>query len=107
MTASASTGIRITSNRAPRDIVDAWELTPAEREEFDYLDWPAIEGGRDSASFVRYHGELYDLGDGFVSAPEVIRAQGWDLYQPDGFFSGLVLNYTDDGEQVVVGRYTS
>ena len=41
--------IVIRTNNVPRDLVDAWELSPKERAEFDYIDWQAIEDGRDSA----------------------------------------------------------
>lgn len=51
----------IKTNRVPRNIIDAYELTADERKEFDYLNWPAIDEGSDSASFIRYKGQLYDL----------------------------------------------
>ncbi len=50
--------IKVITNNVPRDIIDAWQLTPAERCEFDYLDWAAIEHGNDSASFFRYRRQL-------------------------------------------------
>jgi hypothetical protein len=92
--------IRVVTNHVPRDVIDASELTADERLEFDYLDWEALEDGRDSASFLRYKGELYDLGE-FRSS----IIPGWDGYRPDSFFSGLVVRYCDDFERVVVGRY--
>ncbi len=105
-----SDGYTIRTNNVPRDIIDGWELTPAEREEFDFLDWEAIEQGRDSASFFRYRGELYYLGNflrtdfnGFTDAGPPLRA--WDGYESDSFFSGTLVRYADDGERVVVGRY--
>ena len=67
--------LKFRTNWHRRPIIDAWELTPAERLEFDYLDWPAIERGEDSASFVRYRGDLHDLGD-VMRAPESMRALG-------------------------------
>ena len=96
--------IRVITNNVPRDVIDAWQLTPAERAEFDYLDWTAIEDGRDSASFVRYRGELHDLGDFEGRAPESIPGQ-WDSYKSDSFFSGMVIRYANDYESVIVGTY--
>jgi hypothetical protein len=55
--------VKITTNNVPRDLIEAHELTEHERAEFDYLNWPAIDRGEDSATFVRYHGVLYDLAE--------------------------------------------
>lgn len=103
--------MRITTNNIPRDIIDAYELTAAEREDFDYLDWPAIEDGRDSASFFRYRGRVYDLGE-FSADWGITRGtglssdlQGWDGYQSDSFFSGIVVRYVEDNERIVVGTF--
>ena len=100
--------LTIVTNNVPRDVIDAWELTAEEREEFDYLDWPAIERGEDSASFFRYKGDLYDLGefmrwDGVPFSP----LAAWDGYQSDSFFSGTLVRYCADFERVVVARFYS
>lgn len=99
--------LRIITNNAPRDIIDGWQLTPAERADFDYLAWDAIDRGEDSASFARYRGELYDLGDTEGTFPADRR---W-FYRSDSFFSGIVFRYaTDDcgeidAEAIICGRY--
>jgi len=100
------TELTIITNHVPRDVVEAWELTPAERAEFDYMDWSAIEAGADSASFVRYRGELYDLAE-FErwDNPSSLTRQGWDGFRSDSFFSGVLVRYCDDFERVIVGRY--
>ena len=69
----------IKTNKVPRDVINAWELTPAERSEFGYLNWIGIDDGSDSASFVRYRGELYRFGD-FV---RIIPQSG--ILGPTGF----------------------
>ena len=96
--------ITVTTNNVPRDVIDAWQLTPAERAEFDYLDWDAIDAGNDSARFFRYRGQLYDLSDGFeVSMPEGTPGR-WDGFQSDSFFSGILVRFVDDYmERIVVG----
>jgi hypothetical protein len=111
--------MQIITNHHPRDVIDAWQLTADERAEFDYLDWPAIEDGRDSASFVRYKGELIDLADIDGIPPTGAGLEGWDGYKSDSFFSGLVFRYPRedcygrpladslDTERVIVGRYFS
>lgn len=101
----------IVTNNKPRPIVDACELTPAERERFDYLDWPAITAGEDSASFVRYKGDLFDLGE-VLMAPDDLKALGWDGYVTGTYFSGWCFRYfdrdgyeLDGGDSVIVGLY--
>lgn len=98
----------ITTNNVPRDILDAYELAPAERADFDYLDWSAIERGEDSASFFRYRGQLYDLGE-FErwDNPASPTRLGWDGFRSDSYFSGIVVRYVDDCERIVVGTVLS
>ena len=100
--------LTVVTNNVPRDVVEAYELSEAERSEFDYLDWEAIERGEDSASFIRYRGELIDLGE-FErwDNPASPTRQGWDGIRTDSFFSGLLVRYCDDFERVVVARYYS
>lgn len=88
--------------REQSDVVDAWELTPAERAEFDYLDWPAIEAGTDSASFFRRHGELHDLGN-FLRTEEggELRRLGYHGFAADSFFSGIAVHVDPEGEYVI------
>ena len=106
--------LTIITNHVPREVVGAWELTPAEREEFDYLNWDAIERGEDSASFVRYRGELLDLGEFEVwDNPASPTRNGWDGIRPDSYFSGTLVRYARDEsgeldpERVIVARYYS
>lgn len=103
--------LRVITNGKPRDVVYAHELTQTERAEVDYLDWDAIEDGRDSASFFRYAGSLYDLGEFMTTSmpfgsPELARL-GWDGYLSDSFFSAVVVRYVEDNERIVVGTCLS
>jgi hypothetical protein len=96
--------LTIRTNNVPRDVIDAYELTADERATFDYIDWPAVERGEASASFFRYRGELYDLGDFEVWDNPASPTRGqWDGFRSDSFFSGLVVRYVDGCERVVVG----
>lgn len=98
--------MEIISNNQPRPVIDASELTQTEREEFDYLDWSEIEKGNDSATFFRYKGQLYDLGDcGHIGA--AFGLQGWHGYYADTAWSGVLVRLTSDCDHVVVGRYYS
>ena len=121
---TTATEYRIVTNNVPRDVLQAWELTAAERKELDYLDWPAIERGEDSAEFFRYRGQLYPLSDFsrivpigsgdsnmFVMRTDDPDMLAWDGYASDSFFSGIVIRWARDdrGEpdygQVIVGTY--
>ncbi len=102
--------VTVITNNVPRDIIDAWELGTKERAAFDYLDWDKIEKGEDSASFIRYKGELYDLGD-FMRVersgyPIYDWMNKWDGYISDTFFSGILVRYYGiEHDQVIMGRF--
>ena len=101
--------IDITTNNVPRDVIEAYELSEKEQKEFDYIDWKKVEAGEDSASFMRYKGQLYDLSEfTSVQALQAFKGyfNGWDGYQSDTYFSGILVKYTDSSfESVIVGRY--
>lgn len=104
---------KVVTNNQPRDIVEAWELTDEERTEFDYLDWKKIEAGEDSASFFRYRGVTYDLGE-FMADTGILKGSGlpeylssWDGYMFDSFFSAVVVRYVENYERVIVGTVLS
>lgn len=101
--------VKVITNNVPRPVIEAYELTLKEREEFDYLDWEAIDKGEDSATFFRYKGELHDLGE-FSADYGILKGSGlpehlskWDGYRSDSFFSALVVRYVENFEYVVVG----
>lgn len=102
--------MRIITNNAPRDVIYGFELSAAERAEFDYIDWDAVEAGDTDPEFVRYQGKLHDLHE-FMSTHELSKdadlhdLSDWDGYQADSFFSGLVVRFVDDYERVIVGTY--
>lgn len=101
--------LTVRTNNIPRDVIDAYELSESERAEFDYIDWPAVERGEASASFFRYKGRLYDLGE-FDRANEVghVSIPGqWDGFLSDSFFSGIAVRYVDNYERVVVALVLS
>lgn len=96
-----STTIR--TNRVPRFTLDAIELSASEREQFDYLDWSAIDAGAESATFIRYRGDLLDLGE-FMAPTGDQFGPYWHGYAADSFFSATLVHWCDDGESVVIGR---
>lgn len=89
-----------TTNNHVRETVDAWNLPADAREEFDYLDWAALEAGNDSREFVMYRGDWIDLGD-VMMAPDDIKRHGYDGFNADSYWSGLAFRYFDtDGVQL-------
>lgn len=100
--------IRIITNNVPRPVIYGYELSQAERDEFDYIDWAAVDAGETSPEFVRYRGDLHDLGEfSTTSELRLDEMQAWHGYKSDSFFSGLVVRYSDDFEYVTVGLYLS
>ena len=91
--------MKIKTNNQPRDILTWYDLTPAERKEFDYLE----EG---EGSFFRYMDCVYDLGE-FMRADHSSIPDKWHGYASGSYFSGVLIRYTSDCEQVIVGQYFS
>ncbi len=97
----------ITTNHHKREIVDAWSLPIEARKEFDYLDWSAIENGTDSASFVQYKGEWYDLGDVMqTESGGDFATLGWDGFNSHSYWSGMLFKWvTEDYDEYAVIGY--
>lgn len=96
--AGVTVSVQITTSNTPRPVLQSYDLTTAERAEFDYIDWAAVDDGRASAEFVRYHGRIYDLGD-TEGVPDQKIFPGWDLYITDSFYSGVLFRWPRvDGE---------
>jgi hypothetical protein len=98
--------LTIKTNNRPRDIVRWWDLTEKERKEFDYLD---SEQRQLDAEFFRYRGVVYDLGE-FQIIPRNCNWEGcekWSGYISDSFFSGILIRYANDFEQVICATYFS
>jgi hypothetical protein len=74
---------------------------PAEvlADQFDYLDDDQNDG------FFKYLGTWYHTSQFTLlrNAPEAF--EGWDGIHNESFFSGVVIDLSDDGEEYRVGRY--
>lgn len=90
--------MKIKTNNRPRDILSWYDLTPEDQKEFDYFD-PSNIG-----SFFRYKGAVYDLGE-FVRVDHTAIHDKWHGYASDSYFSGVLIRYTSDCDQVIVGQY--
>ena len=83
--------MKITTNNQYRDILNAYDLTSRELEDFDYLE----EG---EGSFIRYKGRIWDLSEFMLT-----DLKGWDGISSDTYFSGSVIKLSEDGDTVKVG----
>jgi len=104
--------LTIHTNNVPREIVYALDLTAKERQEFDYIDWEAVDRGEEGRDFVRYKGEIYDLGEFQITSPGPREFAAWDGYQSDSYFSGALMRYVREGgrtdrDSVVMAWYSS
>lgn len=97
--------MQIITNNVPRHLIYGYELTDMERAEFDYYSDDDIV----NASFVRYKGQLYDVGEfmrwnGVQDSP----LAKWDGYMSDSYFSGTLVRFADSScESVIMARYFS
>jgi ABC-type transport system substrate-binding protein len=97
--------LTIKSNSIPRDILNHWELTDKEKQEFDYIDF---KDENCSATFFRYKGNVYDIGEFMrIERHPDSEFMKWDGYSSDSYFSGIVIKYVNDNEQIIVGSYFS
>ena len=90
----------ITNNR-PRLLMNWYELTAKEQQDFDYLkpeDQPCAE-------FVRFKGRIYDLGE-FMTAPKELKALGWEGFSGDSYFSGTLMRFADSDHVVMARCYS-
>lgn len=98
--------LTIITNNVPRNLIYGYELTPKEREAFDYLDFSEHGDGL-THDFARYKGEVYDLSEFTVwdNPNSPLTGTGWDGMMSDTFFSGVLVKYVENFERVIMGRY--
>ena len=96
------TTVTIRTNNVPRLLLDAYELTAAERASVSPL-----ADDDDAGSFFRYRGSVYALADFMRTEPGgELEAAGWQGYAADSFYSAVVVRIcSDDADRVVVGTY--
>lgn len=100
--------IEIRTNNVPRELTCFADLTVKEQEEFDYIKGDEVFDYR----LVRYKGQVYDVNEfealGRSNTAQLLEdMKGWDGYQSDSYFSGVVVKYAGDHESVVMGTYFS
>jgi len=103
--------VTIKTNHQWRDLLYRSDVPEAIlKDQFDYQDPDETLDG-----FFKYRGYWYHI-DGFmavtrtpatVSAADWSPLQNWDGYASDSYFSGVVIKFSDDCEQIKVGTYFS
>lgn len=90
--------IQVISNYHYRDLLCWYDLPESEREDFDYVE----EEERVSLRFFKYRGVWYDSYEFYAEVPPNIPGS-WNAFQSDTFFSGVLIRFSNDFEQVVPG----
>lgn len=85
---------KIKTNHQFRELVLGWDVifTPEENEQFDYLTCPE----RDASYFFRYKGFLY-------CTDQFMRGGPWDAFLSESANTAILIQLSEDGEQVKVG----
>jgi len=101
--------MKIITNNQYRDLINGYQLSDTEKQDFDYIDDDEIGGH----CFFKYKGFIYDPSE-FMPTPhneparqELNELSAWDGYQSDSYFSGIVIKFDADYEQVKIGTYFS
>lgn len=97
--------VKVRTNNKPRDVLRWCDLTEKERKEFDWIESSSVLT-TDDVEFFRYKGWTYCLSD-FERIAALSPFPGrWDGYHGDSYFSGVLVRYANDCEQVICGTYT-
>ena len=88
--------LTVITNHVPRPVLDWCDLSAKECAEFDYLD------ARQPQQFVRYRGQVYDLGEF-----QRYEDDYWHAIAPDSYFSATVMRLEGECDYVVMGRVYS
>lgn len=91
----------IKTNKHYRPILTWYDLT--DKEQADIIDdYDTVQ----ESSFFRYKGQVYDLND-FMREPCEVDGQTWDASHGTSYFSGVVINLSNDGDSIQVGYWTN
>lgn len=94
--------LKIITNNHWHNFLYGYELTEEEKKEFDWLSEEEIE----TDTFFRYRGNCYSLSE-FMRIPKGMFPSNWHGYHSDSFFSGILIEVSEDAETYKVGLYLS
>jgi len=92
--------MEVITNNHPRDLLRYDELSEKDQIWFNFP-------GADECDYVRYKGMAYCVSDFMRTTFTSDEFKGWDGYEADTFFSGVLVKFVREsmGEQVIMGRY--
>lgn len=101
-------GLRIFGNNHNVPIIYGHELSDKWKKEFDYYDEEELDG----ATFFKYKDWVFDISEFMpigkgVNNPFKECPIRFDGYKSDGFFSGVLVQFSDDYEFVKVYTHIS
>lgn len=100
-----SDGTVVKTNLQPRPVIDWYELTDAEKKEFDHIDDHCKEMAFNG---FRFKGQVYDFDEFMRTEHEgPLQKAGWVGIAGQSAFHGVVLHIANDMETVVVGQVFS
>ena len=93
--------LTVKTNHQWRDLVYRVDV-PAKvmADQFSHLGEDEIDG------FFEYRGYWYHVSD-FMTVDKNSPLDGWQGYASDSYFSGIVVKFSEDMEQVIAGTYFS
>jgi len=98
--------LKIVTNNVPRNLLFAYELSEKDWKDTCYDEEDQHRAGKEGDTFVKYKDYVYSLAD-FMRIDDNSPLKGWHGYLSETFFSGVVIKYCEDNDQVVLGRYYS
>lgn len=100
--------MKVKTNRQWRQFVYRSDV-PSEvlASQFDWQRPESIEQGDYQDGFLCYRGHWYHLADFLRLTDDSLSVEGWQGYSADGFYSGVVIRVSSDGERYQIGTYTS
>ena len=95
--------ITIKTDHKWKEFLSWHDLTEKQKADFDWLE---DEEAQASACFVKRRGRVYCLDEIMtIDRHSPLHVDGWHGIAHDGFFSGIVVKLSRDGEQYKIGYY--
>ena len=89
----------IVSDYKPKEIISGYDLTPVEKEQFDFLDPETLNS---TYSFFRVSGQVYYLGNFMrLSSDKESQTRFWDGAEGTSYFSANLVKFTSCGDSII------
>jgi len=98
--------LEIITNNIPRNLLYPHELSEKDWEDTCYDEEDRQRAEQEGDTFIKYKNYVYSLAD-FMRVDDNSSFKGWHGYLSETFFSGILIKYYEDTDQVILGRYYS